>query len=143
LHPTLDGAASFPESLRVFKRTGQLLLTLALIAAIGGHWAVLQTVAWTTMLAGNLRDVPLAVAVEKTFDGKHPCALCKQISAGKKSENKSEFQFGLKKLEFTHRAIAFHFSPPQHFRLTGERHRTLRALALTPPLPPPRSILPG
>jgi len=128
----------------VLKRLGQILLTLALVATIGGHWAVLQTVAWTTMLADNLRDAPLSEAVEKTFDGKHPCNLCKQISAGKKSEQKNEFQFSLKQLEFTHGGgTAFYFSPPQHFRLSGERHDTLKALALPPPLPPPRFILPG
>jgi len=95
------------------------------------------------MLADNLRDASLVEAVGKTFDGKHPCNLCKQISAGKKSEQKSEFQFGLKKLEFTHRPVAFDFSPPQDFRLAGERQYSLHSLALAPPLPPPRSILPG
>jgi len=127
----------------VFKRSGQILLTLALVAAIGGHWAVLQTVAWTTMLADNLRDASLVEAVEKTFDGKHPCTLCKEISTGKKSEQKSEFQFSLKKLEFTAHVTAYYFSPPQNFHLTGERHVTLQPLTLAPPLPPPRSILPG
>ena len=127
----------------MLKRLGQILLTVALVATIGGHWAVLQTVAWTTMLADNLRAAPLAEAVEKTFDGKHPCTLCKQISAGKKSEQKSEFQLSLKKLEFTVHVTAYHFSPPQDFRLTGEPHITLSTLALAPPLPPPRSLLPG
>jgi hypothetical protein len=123
----------------VIKRSGQLLLTVALIAAIGGHWAVLQTVAWTTMLAENLRDsATFSEAVVKTFDGSRPCTLCLQISAGKKSEKKTEFQFGLKKLEFTIGQSTFLFCPPQAFRLGGAPPDELYGLTLAPPLPPPR-----
>ena len=31
-------------------------------------------------------------ALSKTFDGKHPCKLCKLVKEGKKSESKSEAQ---------------------------------------------------
>lgn len=127
----------------VFKRISHALLITALTAVIGGHWAVLQTVAWTTMLADNLRECSLTQAVQKTFDGKHPCALCKQISAGKKSEKKSEFTPELRKLEFTHAGTRFVFAAPTQFRLLAERADSLRSLALSPPVPPPRSILPG
>ena len=122
----------------MFKRIGQLLLTVALIAAIGGHWAVLQTVAWTTMFAGNLRDYSFTQAVTKTFDGNHPCKLCVEISAGKKSEKKTEFQFALKKLEFTFGFTPIHFFPPQEFRLLDERSDVLQCRTHAPPLPPPR-----
>ena len=127
----------------MLKRLGQLALTLALVAVIGGHWAVLQTVAWTTMLADNLRDSSFTQAVTRTFSGEHPCKLCVEISAGKKSEQKSEFQFSLKKLEFTHGVSVFYFSPPQDFRLTAEGHTPLCGRNQVPPLPPPRFILPG
>ena len=125
----------------MFKRTGQLLLTLALIAAIGGHWAVLQTVAWTTMFADNLRDSSFTQAVAKTFNGSHPCKLCHEISAGKKSEKKTEFQFALKKLEFTLGSSAFHFYSPQEFRLLPQTCQVLQCRTLAPPLPPPRSAI--
>ena len=39
------------------------------------------------MLTQNLRTGSLEDAVTKTFDGQHPCCLCKQIAAGKKSES--------------------------------------------------------
>lgn len=120
-------------------RSGQALLIVALIAAIGGHWAVLQTVAWTTMLADNLREASFTEAVERTFDGNHPCKLCKQISAGKKSEKKNEFQFGLKKLEFTVGPSAFRFYSALVFRLLPETCEVLHCRTLAPPLPPPRA----
>ena len=129
------------ESSDVFKRTGQFLLTLALIAAIGGHWAVLQTVAWTTMFADNLRDSSFTQAVTKTFDGNHPCKLCHEISAGKKSEKTTEFQFALKRLEFTLGLSAIQFFSPQEFRLLPDICAVLQCRTLAPPLPPPRPAI--
>ena len=55
----------------------------------GGHWTVLQTVAWAEMLHGySQRTGSLTVAVEQTFDGRHPCALCRGIEAAKSKEHK-------------------------------------------------------
>ena len=84
----------------MFARCGNFFLIVALLAATGTHWAVLQSVAWTAMFAGNLRTGSLADAVTHTFDGKHPCAICKAVADGKKSEKKNEFTLQLKKLEF-------------------------------------------
>jgi len=61
----------------------------ALVLITGAHWAALQTVAWTTMLANNLRTQSVSEAVSHTFDGEHPCPLCRAIAAAKKSEKKS------------------------------------------------------
>ncbi len=44
------------------------------------------------------QQASLATALEKTFDGKHPCALCKQISKERKAGEKSQQQFEGKKL---------------------------------------------
>jgi len=95
------------------------------------------------MLASNLRTASFEQAVTKTFDGKHPCALCKQISAGKKAEKKTEFQTALKKLEFVSARSVFIFTSPQHFTLRSESARVLISATHVPPLPPPRSMFPG
>lgn len=122
----------------MLRRLGQTLVIIALITAIGGHWAVLQTVAWSTMLANNLRESSLTEALEKTFDGDHPCQLCKHISAGKKAEKKSDFQVDLKKFEFTNASEAFVFAAPQTFWSQNESVFSGEALSYAPPLPPPR-----
>lgn len=54
----------------------------------GGHWAVLQTVAWTGMVIEYSKDSPLAAALVKTFSGKAPCKMCKTIEAGKEKESR-------------------------------------------------------
>ena len=52
-----------------------ILMGLALFLTAGGHYALLQTVAWTTMVNDFSRTGSLSMAVEKTFDGRHPCPL--------------------------------------------------------------------
>ena len=119
-------------------RIGHALLIAALVVALGGHWAVLQTVAWTNMLANNLRTGSLEAAVKKTFDGNHPCSLCKEISAAKKSEKKKDLPAAAKKLEFVSVRPAFVFSPPTAFYLLPEWEAATFPAGHQPPVPPPR-----
>ncbi len=113
-------------------------MMVAILAVAGAHWTVLQSVAWTTMLASNLRTDSFTEAVERTFDGKHPCPLCQAIAKGKKTEKKTEFSIPLKKLEFVSERVAFVFSPPSQFQLLPERDFFLSKTAHKPLLPPPR-----
>lgn len=68
-------------------RTVSLLTAFFLL--IGGHWAVLQSVAWGKMVASYSREGSLEKAVEKTFSGQHPCSLCKKISTERQKETKA------------------------------------------------------
>ena len=124
----------------VLKKIGHVLLVIALVAMIGGHWAVLQTVAWSTMLADNLRVSSFSEAVERTFDGKHPCTLCKQISAGKKAEKKTEISFEIKKLEFVSNVVTQVFKPFQSFYLLQNPDLAAHEFTFQPPSPPPRLL---
>ncbi len=56
------------------------------------HWTLLQTVAWTGMVISYSHRAPLREALSKTFDGKHPCALCKAIQKGRAEEQKRDNQ---------------------------------------------------
>ena len=69
---------------------GCLVMSAALFLSAGGHWAMLQGVAWATMVHDFSRNGSLTQAVEKTFDGKHPCAMCKKIAKAKHSEASGE-----------------------------------------------------
>ena len=72
-------------------------MAVALACSVGLHWSFLQSFAWTTMLVDNLAIAPLSTAIQRTFDGKHPCALCKAVAEGRQSEKKSDSAFSLKK----------------------------------------------
>ena len=69
-------------------RTGHVLMVIAILTASGGHWAVLQTIAWGGMLVEYSQQGGITKAVGETFDGKHPCALCCSIQKGKQTEKK-------------------------------------------------------
>jgi len=125
----------------MLRRFGHLLLAIALIGATGGHWAALQSVAWATMFADNARVEPISVALEKTFDGKHLCPLCKQIAKGRQAEKKSDVQLEIKKLEFLRTTTSFVIVPPSHFTLLGDANVTLPLLTQAPLLRPPRPVL--
>lgn len=121
------------------KKLGHLLLIVALLGATGGHWAVLQTIAWADMLANNLQTESVEIAISKTFGGAHPCKLCNQISEGKKSEQQSEAPLQIKKMEFVTDRPAFVFAAPQDFDLLREPFSLIADLTHQPSVPPPRS----
>lgn len=128
----------------MLRRFGHLLVVAALLAAIGGHWAILQSVAWATMLTDNLRTSSITEAVSNTFDGEHPCAMCKAIKQGRaeeKQQDKQQVKTGLK----------IEFGPVwQAAALTLERARewvassddTLTINREGPPKPRPRATVP-
>ena len=115
-------------------------MILALVLTTGAHWAALQTVAWATMLAGNLRTHSVTEAVASTFDGKHPCCLCKAIAAGKKSEKKSAATAPALKLEYPPLAGKIILIPPSQFDLLPQTDSFAESLSSKPPLPPPRGF---
>ncbi len=123
----------------MFVRCGKFLVVLALVLATGLHWAALQTVAWSTMLAANLSSQQsLTEAVSQTFDGEHPCPLCKAIKAGKQSEQKSEALTLKLKLEFPLVAESLVVLAPTDFELVALEFFSADSISSKPPLPPPR-----
>jgi hypothetical protein len=122
----------------VFVRLGKIFVVFSLIATLGAQWALLQTVAWTTMLADNLRTHSFSEAVTHTFDGKYPCPLCKAIAAGKKSQQKSEFTFQLQKSEFPIAKESFVFIAPSRFEVFPTANSFAESRSQKPLLQPPR-----
>jgi hypothetical protein len=128
------------EAFGVLVRLGKVLVVVALVATITARWAVLQTVAWTTMLADNLQSAPLQEALTKTFDGKHPCCLCKAIAARKESERKKEVAAQMQKIEFPPAGENFALIVPSQFQLVPQANNFADPLAQKPPTPPPRGF---
>ena len=120
-------------------RVPRILIALALAGSIGLHWAFLQAIAWAGMVISYSQDASLTEAVVKTFDGKHPCPLCKQIAKGKQSEKKPDSNFDSGKLEFPFVPVVFEFSAPSYFWRVRGTDNTLRSMIYAPPSPPPRS----
>jgi hypothetical protein len=125
---------------RVLVRLGKCFVVVSLVATLGAHWALLQTVAWTAMLADNLRAHSLSESVTRTFDGKYPCPICKAIAAGKKSQKKSETTLQTQKLEFPPAKENPVFIPPSNIQLLPQAVFFAGTLTQKPLLPPPRGF---
>jgi hypothetical protein len=80
-------------------RLGQYGLIAAMFCAAGGHWMVLQSVAWGGMFVDYARMTGVVAAMQTTFDGQHPCGLCKEIQKRRGTEQKPDTQVIVQKLE--------------------------------------------
>jgi len=114
-------------------------MAVALACSVGLHWSFLQSLAWTTMLADNLTTASFSVALQRTFDGKHPCPLCKAAAEGRKSEKKSDTLVPLKKFEGLSDAAPIMVCPPPASPRTGGWDAVFGTLPHAPPVPPPRT----
>jgi len=123
----------------VISRVGHFVVVIALCLSIGMHWVALQSVAWASMLVKYSQQVSLPKAVAETFDGAHPCDLCKHIQGFVHSEKKQELAPVTIKPDLicTTRVLLF-FPSVKNITFPG---LSLRDLELTdsPPVPPPRS----
>ena len=70
----------------MFRRIAPFAVAFALIVAVSGPWAVLQSVAWVGMVISYSQDATISEAVSMTFDGEHPCKMCKVVKEGRKAE---------------------------------------------------------
>lgn len=116
-------------------------MMVAILTATGTHWLAFQSFAWTTMLAENLQTSSLSSALQRTFDGRHPCCLCKEIAKDKQSEKKSDAQIEVKKLDYSHNYFEFVFCAPLQFYRAAKVNYSAKSLTRLPALPPPKELL--
>lgn len=118
------------------KATAVILLVLSL----GLHWTLLQTVAWTGMVINYSRGSSLDQAISMTFDGEHPCPMCKAIKQGKSEErerNQEITKSGKLELALPWTRVAFIFgSTPE--AIAPPALSILHSRIQTPPSPPPK-----
>jgi len=116
---------------------------LALFAGVhllGGHLLALQVVAWMGMFAVNSQQGDLAGALEKTFDGKHPCPLCAAVEAGQQKEKEQQQKQLVDTVNKVNAVPVTAFVLPQpsatvlfYFETAG----SCDPLSIRPPSPPP------
>ena len=115
-------------------------MALALICGAKLHLPALQVVAWTGMVVKYAQAVPLAEALEMTFDGDHPCPLCKVIRQAQTAD-----QHEVKAPSAPERTLLFVESPQPWIQSVVELARlalvpsVLSGPAVRPPVPPPRN----
>jgi hypothetical protein len=121
-------------------RVGFLFCSLAFLPLLGGHWSVLQVGAWAGMVVTYSHRVGLIAGLSQTFDGGHPCPICKAIQKGKKEEQKKApmLHTGLIKdylATWNHFHIHRGWAEVEYPGLAEH----LQGFAIEPAVPPPRS----
>lgn len=123
----------------MFYRLSRVVVILAAVQLLGGYWFALQSVAWIGMIAHYSRDEKLGVAIEKTFDGQHPCGLCKMVNSGRAKEEKQQVVKMTVQFDAVIAAMVSAPMPessvPEYFASTP----VLSARDYAPPTPPPRA----
>lgn len=126
---------------RALRHCGTWAALLAILFASGGHWVVLQTVAFGSMVVRYSQEAPLREALAKTFDGKHPCPLCHAIQRGRQQEEKQRPVLGLDpqgELALPEAGRCQATRPPGEHWLPALALATWHAFAQAPPKPPPK-----
>jgi hypothetical protein len=120
-------------------RFPKCLVVLAIIFAMGMHWAILQSVAWTGMVISYSQHSSIQEAFRKTFDGQHPCSICKLVKAGQASEQQQDQQRLLLKLDiFVQAPVDGSLFAPSLEELRTHSVLVLAERPTTPLAPPPK-----
>jgi len=117
-----------------------VIATVLVLNVTGGFWALLQSVAWTRMFVDYSRTASISTALEQTFDGKHPCRLCKMIQKEKPaSEHPDQIRASTEKTDvlFFERQPFVVAALPVSWILTN-KEALYASRTDPPPVPPPR-----
>ena len=101
----------------------------------------MQSIAWASMVINYSQHCSFVKAVQQTFDGAHPCDLCKRISNAKDAEKKPDTQRSTPKADLICVVRRFAPLPPFCHVDYTELASFLVSGSLEPPSPPPRAEL--
>ena len=121
------------------RRLSIVAAALMLSLSIGLHTVVLQSLAWTTMLIERSQSESFANAVKTTFDGRHPCSLCKAIDQGRRADRSANRVSKVSGLDApAASSLALVVWPPDAAPETAAVVTTVCRPPDAPPSPPPR-----
>jgi hypothetical protein len=123
----------------MFGRAGRILSVVALAYLVGGHWAILQSIAWVGMVSQYSQHQDIGTALVQTFDGKHPCPLCLAIAKKRQTENRQVAQNVTGKLVAVLLEPAWTASQSGKCLVYFEIEHQPEARRAAPPIPPPRA----
>ena len=120
------------------------LLLAVMVLALGTAPLVVQSVAWGLMLVEYSRTTTFTAAVEMTFDGEHPCRLCREVQKQQhEGEQKHQTPSAPRDLVLYHVAGSASTRPAETFRQPQARSHEAALLVIRtqrPPVPPPRHV---
>jgi hypothetical protein len=121
-----------------WKTRGGLAVAAVLILSLGLNWMSIQCIAWGYMVLKYSQNASWSNAINKTFDGQHPCQLCKIAQESKKSERGCQIPQTKQDL-LTMSVSRWLFDPPYRFLAYSSSSSWGAPRILAPPKPPPRA----
>lgn len=125
---------------RVMPRFHRTLIVCLLGWSLGFQWFSLQAVAWGSMLVQRTVQSDWKDAVQTTFDGQHPCELCRVVQSAQAEDDDASGSLRVPQLEWisdgesTPGAEVRLRPVPVYATVSQGSQRGTR-----PPVPPPRS----
>ncbi|MFO1500111.1 MAG: hypothetical protein U1G07_17265 [Verrucomicrobiota bacterium] len=124
----------------VARRYASFPVVMMLCLVLGLHWTFLRTVGWVNMFASFAQTGTVHEALVKTFDGSHPCSMCKFVKNAKHGEKKEQSINPDGKLNLMLTVSLSSLNPPTAYTwLLPLRDNTWLGRTEAPPLPPPRA----
>jgi hypothetical protein len=121
----------------MFRRIGRCIIAVVLCCSIS-HCLALQSIAWARMVVNYSQQCSFTQAIAQTFDGNHPCDLCKHVTKARDTEKKQDRQTSIAKTDLfctTRRVLV----PPP---FASFKYPNLISVSICgwqqPPSPPPR-----
>jgi hypothetical protein len=123
----------------VFRCIGRIVTIFGLYCTIGLHWFTLQSVAWTSMIIDYSKRGTFCQAIVQTFDGAHPCSLCRVVNKANSTEKKSNLQLLTPKIDMICTKRAVPVVPPIPYVDYAAGDFSVFKIGESPPVPPPRN----
>jgi hypothetical protein len=80
-----------PAILQLRSIFAKLIVVTSLTLSIGGHWGLLQTIAWSNMLLDYSENLTWTSALSRTIDPDTICRICEFIQEGRNQESNQDF----------------------------------------------------
>lgn len=136
----IDALESSRRNRTPLNRFTRIIAATLLALFLGVHWFALQSVGWASMLVSRSQTAGWQEAVRTTFDGEHPCEVCKLVSAGRKAEKQPVVEFKVTKIEAGVPSDQVSIpEPPAVGRVAVAIVLVPASFSAAPTLPPPRS----
>lgn len=114
-------------------------VVIMLCLVLGLHWTFLRSVAWVNMFVTFAQRDTVHEALTKTFDGKHPCSVCKFVKHAKQGEKKDQLIKGELPLTLMLTLETPVLNPPASFSLLPLLDAATFGRFDSPLVPPPRT----
>jgi hypothetical protein len=126
--------------IRRAKSAARVLLAAALLYGSGAHWLLAQGAAWAGMVAARAGRTSVAEALATTFDGRHPCRVCRIVKRGAGADSTPRAGRPAPTVDFAFASIPAVLPAAEAARPFPDASPDFASAPRVPPSPPPNLL---